>query len=495
MLNPRIAQRSQRGDSLIEVLAAMIIIGILIGALAALLATSSATTSQSYRTGRLNVALAGMSEVVKSLDYVRCAAAADYQTAFDDNETAAKLASQQIDQRGSAVTFTVSSVSGCASGTDPGTQEIALTVNAGAQTLGATIVKRDPAPRARDMIVVLSGTPVSTTGDVRYGFQLSGEGSFSPRTAVRYEFTCAADPPSGDPDNPGIEAPTYIDTSDPNDPAARCMYQARSTVYEAVVTLTITDSGGWTSSRTERWNVPAAAVAHVAPTASFTWSPATTTVQTKTFTSTSPTPPTASIVKWEWTFGDGGVASCTDGSCATTTHTYASIGTYSAVLRLTDSLGFVGVSPAQNITIAAGAPSTTAAPTTTTTLVPPPIVATGSADKTLGCFSGAVGDDAYQVTLGADGWWDFYLQGCSLFSTESVALHDPPGGHFGDAFQAPTGKKCRMDIERADGSVIKTTPYYTNLVGSLADTGGLIFITSDSAWPNSTKWRITCIAV
>ena len=153
------------------------------------------------------------------------------------------------------------------------------------------------------------------------------------------------------------------------------------------------------------------------------------------------------------------------------------------------------MSTPKNITITAGAPSTTAGPTTTTTIVPPPQTYTGTADKFLGCFSGAIGDDVFQVNLGTDGWWHFYIQGCSLFSTETVALHDPPGGPVADAFQAPGGKKCAMDILRTNGSVIQSTPYYTDRVGPLADTGGWIFLNSNSKWPDEVQWRITCIPV
>ena len=489
--------------TLVEVLVAVVIVGLVIGALAALLSTSSVATARSNQTSRLNSALAGMSEIVKSLDYVRCADASDYQLAFDDNEQSATLSSRQLDQRGGSVTFTVVSVDSCVSGVDQGTQDVALTVASGGRSLDATVVKRDPQPRSRDMFVVLAGTPVSTAGDVRYGFQLSGEGSFSPRGVVRYEFSCGFSPPGSDPDNPGVEAPTTIETSDPNDPDARCMYQARAASdYPgddfAVVTLTITDSAGVTLSKTEQWEVPPVNAPHLPPEATFTWAPPDTTAQTKTFTSTSPTPLTTSIIKWEWIFGDGTTTSCTDGTCATTPHTYASVGTYDAVLRLTDSLGFVGTSAPQSITITSGSPSTTAGPTTTTTIVPPPIVVTGSADKFWGCFSGAAGDDAYEVDLGADGWWDFYFQGCSTLATETVVLHDPPGGPFGDAFRAPTGRQCAMNIERPNGAVVATTSYYTDRVAPLYDTGGWIFMQSDPPlvpWPPVITWRITCIAV
>ena len=118
------------------------------------------------------------------------------------------------------------------------------------------------------------------------------------------------------------------------------------------------------------------------------------------------------------------------------------------------------------------------------------------ADKTADCYSGAAGDDTFHQVLGTDGYWDFYFQGCSAFATETIALDDPPGGPFANAYEPPTGYKCRMSI---DGSADGPTPWYSGAdpqVGSVADTGGLIFFQSSSSWssdwPNPTTWRITC---
>ena len=108
----------------------------------------------------------------------------------------------------------------------------------------------------------------------------------------------------------------------------------------------------------------------------------------------------------------------------------------------------------------------------------------------------AAGDDTFHQVLGTDGYWDFYFQGCSAFATETIALDDPPGGPFANAYEPPTGYKCRMSI---DGSADGPTPWYSGAdpqVGSVADTGGLIFFQSSSSWssdwPNPTTWRITC---
>lgn len=137
-------------------------------------------------------------------------------------------------------------------------------------------------------------------------------------------------------------------------------------------------------------------------------------------------------------------------------------------------------------------PPTTTSTTTTTTAPPLPVLEyTGVADKFLGCYSGAAGDDTFHQVLGSDGYWDFYFQGCSLFSTETVALDDPPGGPFANAFEAPTGYECKFSIDgTSDG-----TGYYTTQVGTVADTGGLIFLESSSEWSSPTTWRITCIPV
>ena len=133
-------------------------------------------------------------------------------------------------------------------------------------------------------------------------------------------------------------------------------------------------------------------------------------------------------------------------------------------------------------------------PATTTTTAPPPVLEyTGQVDKTIGCYSGVIGDadDVVALPLGNDGWWDFYFQGCSAFATETVALWDPPGGATGNAFQAPSGYKCKMSIDGTSDD----TPYYTNDIG-IADTGGLIFLSSSYDWPDGdVSWTVTCIDV
>ncbi len=106
----------------------------------------------------------------------------------------------------------------------------------------------------------------------------------------------------------------------------------------------------------------------------------------------------------------------------------------------------------------------------------------------MGCFTGAFGTtNRFEQTLGSDGYWDFYFQGCN--GTESVALYDPAGGRVGDAFKSPTGYKCQLTIDgTSDG-----TAYHTDQIGAVADTGGLVIINRSSAWPGSAGWTINCI--
>lgn len=126
------------------------------------------------------------------------------------------------------------------------------------------------------------------------------------------------------------------------------------------------------------------------------------------------------------------------------------------------------------------------------------ITAQGTATKTIGCFSGAGGDDSFAIDLGTGmgaGWWDFAFQGCGL--SESVALWDPPGGHaLGNAYEPPTGYKCKFNLTApGDPSTIYySTGYVSNPINGIADTGGVVFI-GTGAYPNGhgdMGWQIIC---
>ncbi|MET4780339.1 PKD domain-containing protein [Glaciihabitans sp. UYNi722] len=98
-----------------------------------------------------------------------------------------------------------------------------------------------------------------------------------------------------------------------------------------VVALTVTDDRGATSTVTNSITVSAA---NVAPTASFT---STTSDATATFDASASTDPDGSLATYAWNFGDG-----TTGSGATTSHIYASSGSYNVTLVVTDNKGATG---------------------------------------------------------------------------------------------------------------------------------------------------------
>lgn len=98
--------------------------------------------------------------------------------------------------------------------------------------------------------------------------------------------------------------------------------------------------------------VTAATPVNQAPTAVASATPTTGTVPLAVnFSSAGSSDPDGSIVRYEWTFGDGGTA-----TGPTASRTYTTAGTYTAVLRVTDNLGLTAT---RNLTITANPAVTT----------------------------------------------------------------------------------------------------------------------------------------
>jgi PKD repeat protein len=90
----------------------------------------------------------------------------------------------------------------------------------------------------------------------------------------------------------------------------------------------------------------------VGPTASFTATPTSGTAPlTVAFNSTGSTPGDAPITGWSWTFGDSGTSTSQNPS-----HTYATPGTYTVNLTVTDSNALTDAAPPQTITVSAAPP-------------------------------------------------------------------------------------------------------------------------------------------
>ena len=101
------------------------------------------------------------------------------------------------------------------------------------------------------------------------------------------------------------------------------------------VTLQVVDSDGFTASVSQSVRV------HAAPVASFTFSPASpASGQPVSFDASASSDPDGTIASYRWIWGDG--TPTTDVTTPRTAHTYASFGTYTVSLRVTDSDGLTG---------------------------------------------------------------------------------------------------------------------------------------------------------
>jgi PKD repeat protein len=107
------------------------------------------------------------------------------------------------------------------------------------------------------------------------------------------------------------------------------------------VTLTVTDSAGFSSSTTQ---AVTATAPHQAPVAAFTPTP---TGLTAAFDASASTASgAATITDYAWNFGDGQVS-----SVPAPTHTYAAAGTYTVTLTVTDSLGATSAPVSHAVTV------------------------------------------------------------------------------------------------------------------------------------------------
>ncbi|BDZ45973.1 hypothetical protein GCM10025866_18820 [Naasia aerilata] len=100
------------------------------------------------------------------------------------------------------------------------------------------------------------------------------------------------------------------------------------------VTLTVTDNGGATGTVSHQVAVSATPPANTPPTAAFT---STVNGLTASLNGSTSSDPGGSIAAYAWQFGDG-----TTGTGATTSHAYATAGTYQVTLTVTDNQGATG---------------------------------------------------------------------------------------------------------------------------------------------------------
>ncbi|WP_454699185.1 PKD domain-containing protein [Arthrobacter humicola] len=134
------------------------------------------------------------------------------------------------------------------------------------------------------------------------------------------------------------------------------------------IKLTVTDNTGATGTTTKTVTV---APANVAPTASFT---ATASALTASVDGTASTDPDGTITGHAWEFGDGGTA-----TGATAQHTYATAGTYTIKLTVTDNTGATGTTT-KTVTVAPANVAPTASFTATASALTASVDGTASTD-------------------------------------------------------------------------------------------------------------------
>jgi PKD repeat protein len=151
------------------------------------------------------------------------------------------------------------------------------------------------------------------------------------------------------------------------------------------VTLTVTDAAGGTGTSTSTVTV---SKANVAPTASFT---ETANGLAISVDGSGSKDPDGSVASYAWSFGDGATA-----TTATASHTYATPGSYTVKLTVTDNLGATGTST-QVVSVAALTP-----PTASFTATPAGLSVSTDASASAATASGAT-ISSYAWTFGDSG--------------------------------------------------------------------------------------------
>ena len=208
-----------------------------------------------------------------------------------------------------------------------GTGRIVNHTFAAARTYTVTLVVTDPAGTSASLArsVVVASIPAPTvTLTVSPNPPLVGQ---------RATFTANADPATGH----SITRYSWEfgdgTTQTTSTPTVTKTYSSRGTY---VVTVTATDDTGQTGTATLQFTITGAGV-----TASFTISPTgPVTGQTVQFNGSASTGAGGSTISaWAWDFGDGTTSS---GSSATASHAFATAGSYTVRLTVTDSAGRTG---------------------------------------------------------------------------------------------------------------------------------------------------------
>ena len=209
---------------------------------------------------------------------------------------------------------------------------------------------------ATQTVTVSSAPPPNQAPTARFTF---APGSPTVNQSVAFDGTSSSDPDAGD---TLTHAWTFGDGATATGATAAHAYAAAGPF---TVTLTVTDGHGGSASATQTVTVTSTPPPNQAPTARFTFAPASPTVnQSVAFDGTSSSDPDAGdTLTYAWTFGDGATA-----TGATAAHAYAAAGPFTVTLTVTDGHGG-SASATQTVTVSS-APPPNQAPTARFTFAP-----------------------------------------------------------------------------------------------------------------------------
>ncbi|MBA8885016.1 PKD domain-containing protein [Dokdonella fugitiva] len=192
------------------------------------------------------------------------------------------------------------------------------------------------------------------------------------------------------------------------------------------VSLTVTDNGGATNTKTT--SVPVSSPTNTPPVANFSF---TTSGLTANFTDSS-TDSDGTIASRSWSFGDGGTSTATNPS-----HTYASAGTYSVSLTVTDN-GGAGNTKTSSVTVSSsgnvlqnGVPVTGLSATTGNTTAVYTMTVPAGATNLVFATSGSNGDADLYVRFGSAPTTSSY--DCRPYtgsSSETCSFPSPQAGTY-----------------------------------------------------------------
>lgn len=455
------AHGDHRGVTLLEILVAVFVLGLLAVGIGAATISSNKAAAGANVIARRNALLTAFGESLKNLPYQKCATNGDYQSKFDTTEGALSDANQDLRQALNAtLTVTGATVSATCPGLDTGTQTLDIAVTVSGETLTGQIVKRNPESEQIPVTVDFERSVQSVAGGPSALWAFTANGTVSAAGIFKYEWWCNATwadgaAPVGTPD-----FTTYSST----DPTVSCRYLAPAAAgVTQAAALRVTDTAGATwpagGSKVKSWPLDPAIVPHNNPTAQITVTPAcdATTPCRKnvpiSFESTGPEPPDASIVQWQWNFGDGSAPIlCGSPTCKDQVHSYQGgiAGAFNVTLKVTDSLGGTGT-------------ASTAVVVEDDPVVLPTVVLTASVTKGVSpqrvVFSAANSHaDGYPAGGGISYYvWEYGYngQGTSGASASGPAFTYPAAGKF-------TAKVTVTDVNGA-----------TNFATIVIDLGGL----------------------